>query len=58
MAGAALNVFIIFVGFYFLTAGTYSSVDEIIKGYATGGFPGAFSCASNGLTLPSEGMAS
>ena len=51
MWGAFLNVFIIGVGFYFLTAGTYASVDAIVQGYKAGGFGGAFSCDSNGLLL-------
>lgn len=50
--GFVVNIFIICVGFYFLSAGTYTSVDAILEGYRTGGFGGAFSCQSNGLILP------
>ncbi|TKX25853.1 hypothetical protein C1H76_1888 [Elsinoe australis] len=49
-AGIALNLFLIFVGFFFLTVGTYATVDSIIQGYEQANFGGAFTCASNGLT--------
>lgn len=49
--GFAVNVFIIVFGFFNLIAGTYASVDEIVIGYRTSGFGGAFSCADNGLYL-------
>jgi hypothetical protein len=46
----ALNVFIIIVGFFFLVAGTYTSVQSIIDSYKVpGGVTGVFTCASNGL---------
>jgi len=47
--GAIVNVFLIFVGLFFLTAGTYASVDSIVLGYEANNFGGAFSCANNGL---------
>jgi hypothetical protein len=47
--GAALDVFLIFVGFYFLTAGTYASVQSIVDGYKAASFGGPFSCESNGI---------
>ena len=49
IVGAIVNIFIIIVGFFFLSVGTYASVESIIQGYETTGFGGAFSCASNGL---------
>jgi len=52
--GAFLNAFIICVGFYFLSAGTYSSVAAILDGYRSGSFGGPFTCQSNGLILSSE----
>jgi hypothetical protein len=45
----ALNVIIIIIGFYFLTAGTYTSVQSIIDSYAAGTVGGVFTCASNGI---------
>lgn len=47
--GAAVNVTLIAIGFFFLGAGTYVSVQSIIDGYASGSFGGAFSCESNAL---------
>ncbi|KAK6586114.1 hypothetical protein PZA11_001171 [Diplocarpon coronariae] len=44
-----LNVFIIAIGFFFLGAGTYTSVQSIINSYAAGNVGGVFTCASNGL---------
>lgn len=52
--GAFLNVFIICVGFFFLGAGTYASVDAIIQGYKQNNFPGPFSCTWNGLYTQPE----
>jgi len=52
--GAFLNAFIICVGFYFLSAGTYSSVAAILAGYRSGSFGGPFTCQSNGLILSSQ----
>ncbi|KIV86790.1 hypothetical protein PV11_02378 [Exophiala sideris] len=46
--GAVVNVFIIIVGFYFLTAGTYTSVESIILDYKAGNVKGVFTCANNG----------
>lgn len=45
----ALNVFIIIIGLFFLSAGTYTSVQSIIDSYAAGAVGGVFTCASNGL---------
>ncbi|GAB7361192.1 hypothetical protein MBLNU230_g1223t2 [Neophaeotheca triangularis] len=47
--GLVFNVVIIGIGFFFLSAGTYASVQAIVDGYNDGSFPGAFSCANNGL---------
>ncbi|KAL8729921.1 MAG: hypothetical protein Q9181_004836 [Wetmoreana brouardii] len=47
--GFTLNVFIILIGCYMLTAGTYATVQSIIDNYHSGVFGSAFSCASNGL---------
>lgn len=44
----ALNAFIILIGVYFLTVGTYASVQGIIDEFAVG-VAGVFSCASNGI---------
>lgn len=53
--GAALNVFLILTGFYFLSAGTYASVQNIVNGYAAANFGGPFSCADNGLVINAQG---
>jgi hypothetical protein len=45
----ALNVAIILVGVFFLTVGTYATVESIIIEFETGAVRGVFSCASNGL---------
>jgi len=45
----ALNVVIILVGVFFLTVGTYASVESIILEFESGLVGGVFSCASNGL---------
>jgi len=47
--GAAFNIWLCMIGVFFLTGGTYASVQSIIDGYHTTGFGGPFSCASNGL---------
>ena len=47
--GLALNVVIILIGLFFLTAGTYASVESIILGYEANGFGGPFTCDSNGV---------
>lgn len=44
-----VNLFIIFVGGFFLTVGTYASVEGIIQEFDAGTTRGVFSCASNGL---------
>lgn len=54
LIGAVVNIILIATGLFFLTAGTYASVDAIVVGYRTGGFGGAFTCQSNGLKLPSQ----
>lgn len=46
---AALNILIILTGVFFLTAGTYASVQAIVDEFDGGGVGGVFSCASNGL---------
>jgi len=43
------NVIIIIIGLFFLTAGTYASVESIIQGYADGPVDKPFTCATNGL---------
>lgn len=45
----AANVVIIIIGFFFLGAGTYASVQSIIDSYAAGTVGGVFTCESNGL---------
>ncbi len=45
----ALNAFIILVGVFFLTAGTYASVQAIVDEFDSGSVGGVFTCASNGL---------
>lgn len=47
--GWTINIFLVFVGLFFLGAGTYASVDSIILGYEQASFGGAFTCADNGL---------
>ena len=49
ITGFVVNFFLILFGLFFLTAGTYASVESIIIGYNTVGFGGPFSCESNGL---------
>lgn len=44
-----LNAVIILTGVFFLTAGTYASVQGIIDSFEAGEVGGAFSCKSNGL---------
>lgn len=44
-----LNAIIILTGFYFLSVGTYASVQGIIDSYEQHAVGGVFSCASNGL---------
>jgi hypothetical protein len=45
----AFNVAIVAIGFFFLGAGTYTSIQSIIDSYAAGTVSGVFTCASNGL---------
>ncbi|UNI20951.1 hypothetical protein JDV02_006992 [Purpureocillium takamizusanense] len=45
----ALNVVIILTGIFFLTVGTYASVQGIMDSFAAGEVGGVFSCKSNGL---------
>ncbi|KAG7287200.1 hypothetical protein NEMBOFW57_006705 [Staphylotrichum longicolle] len=45
----ALNLVIILIGIFFLTVGTYASVESIILEFESGAVGGVFSCASNGL---------
>lgn len=47
--GVAINVFIIGIGFFFLGAGTYTSVQSILNDYNNGLVGGIFTCESNGL---------
>ena len=46
---AALNIFIIAVGVFFLSVGTYASVQSIINDFEAGAVGSVFTCASNGL---------
>ncbi|CCF36307.1 transmembrane amino acid transporter [Colletotrichum higginsianum] len=48
-ASMALNIIIILTGLLFLTAGTYASVEGIIKEFRAGTVGKPFGCASNGL---------
>jgi Transmembrane amino acid transporter protein len=45
----AVNVFIIIIGCFFLSVGTYTSVQSIIDSYAAGSVGGVFTCANDGL---------
>ncbi|AEO59685.1 amino-acid permease [Thermothelomyces thermophilus ATCC 42464] len=45
----SLNVFIILVGVFFLSVGTYATVESIILEFESGAVGSVFSCASNGL---------
>ncbi len=46
---AIVNAAIIIIGLFFLTAGTYASVQSIVDQFNAGAVGGVFSCASNGL---------
>lgn len=46
---AGLNILIILTGLFFLTAGTYASVQSIIDEFESGTVGSVFGCASNGL---------
>jgi hypothetical protein len=45
----AVNVLIILIGLFFLSAGTYVSVQSIIDEFESGAVSGVFTCASNGI---------
>lgn len=45
----AVNIAIIIVGIFFLTVGTYASVQGIIDAFDAGTVHGVFSCKSNGI---------
>ncbi|RMZ84733.1 hypothetical protein DV737_g1015, partial [Chaetothyriales sp. CBS 132003] len=47
--GAAVNLFIIAIGLFFLGAGTYVSVQSIIDSYKANSVGSAFSCANNAV---------
>lgn len=47
--GLVFNIILILIGIFFLTVGTYASVDSIVQGYKGAGFGGPFSCGNNGL---------
>lgn len=49
MLSMGLNVFLIIVGIFFLSVGTYASVQGIIDSFEAGEVSGVFSCASNGI---------
>ncbi len=44
-----LNLIFIAIGIFFLTVGTYASVDSIILQFQAGAVAGVFSCVSNGI---------
>ena len=46
---AILNLFIILIGLFFLTAGTYASVQSIVDAFNSNQVGGVFTCATNGL---------
>ena len=47
--GFVVNIILIMIGFLFLSAGTYASVESIIQGYEADKFGGPFTCQSNQL---------
>ena len=47
--GFVVNIILIMIGFLFLSAGTYASVESIIQGYEADNFGGPFTCQSNQL---------
>lgn len=49
LSGFLLNVVIILIGLYMLSAGTYATVQSIIDNYRDNQFGSAFTCVSNGL---------
>jgi len=46
---AALNILIILTGVFFLTVGTYASVQSIIDEFTSGSVGSVFTCTSNAL---------
>lgn len=46
---AAINAIVIIIGFFFLTVGTYASVQSIIDEFESGLVGSVFTCATNGL---------
>lgn len=46
---AASNVFIIILGLFFLTLGTYASVEGILEAFRSGTVGNPFKCTSEGL---------
>lgn len=46
---ALLNILIILTGLFFLTAGTYVSVQSIVDEFESGAVGSVFTCVSNGL---------
>jgi hypothetical protein len=47
--GTIVNIILICIGLFFLSGGTYASVQSIIYGYEGDTFGGPFTCAYNGL---------
>ncbi|KOS23085.1 N amino acid transport system protein [Escovopsis weberi] len=47
--GIAVNIFIILIGAFVLTVGTYASTQGIIDFFRSGAVGGVFSCKSNGI---------
>lgn len=46
---AGFNIVIILIGFFFLTLGTYASVDGIVQEFHSGNVGKVFACSSSGL---------
>lgn len=44
-----LNIAIIAIGFFFISVGTYASVEGIIQNFAAGDVRNVFSCKSNAV---------
>lgn len=47
--GTIVNIILICIGLFFLSCGTYASVESIKLGYEASAFGGPFTCAYNGL---------
>ncbi|KAF1814277.1 putative neutral amino acid permease [Eremomyces bilateralis CBS 781.70] len=47
--GLFVNIFLCITGLFFLTGGTYASVQSIVDGYNADSFGGPFTCESNGI---------